>query len=136
MSLVIEPSTLASRALCQIERDLNSALIFLNEYELLMPEGKPCLDASYDEIQRKKACVELALSNAYARVYAFRFVFADCAEYALFKSFSEWLFELSHGICLFHSVPDFRAAIQTLLDSILTRSVLDKPIVMTWGLIK
>lgn len=135
MSAVIDSSTLAGRALSDIAYDLRSALSALKAYQLLMPEGSPRLDASNDDIQRKKALVNVSLRNAYVKSDAFSTVFFECAEYVQFRGIFDWTFELNFGLCLFRSVPDFIAAIQVVIDSIETGSILDKPYDMNWGLI-
>ncbi|MGZ8152457.1 MAG: hypothetical protein ACXWT2_04995 [Methylovulum sp.] len=127
MSADIKLDTLAERSLEHIERKLCCALHFLEQYELLVPSGAPLLDSSYDDIQKNKLCVESSLLEADVAVRSFMLVFIDCPIYAQLKAISLWTFEFNYGVGLFKSVTDFKANIQSLLDSISAGEVIEPP---------
>ncbi len=123
------------RSFDQIATKLRSALHFLNEYELLMPEGRPLLDSSYEAIRKNRACVESSIYDACIQADALRIIFRGFPVHDQLKVVYDWLFELNYGINLFALAPDFKINIQILLNSVSMGSVLELPAKPNWGLI-
>ncbi|MFZ2404297.1 MAG: hypothetical protein WAW41_04110 [Methylobacter sp.] len=133
MNSVPELDTLLQRSLDSISLKLRSALHFLNEYELLVPEGNPLLDSSYDAICQNRSCVQSSIVCADVEVNAFKTVFIDCPAYTQLKAISCWTFEFRYGVGLFHSVADFKSNIQSLLDSISSGEIINPPAAINRG---
>lgn len=133
MSAVFDLDIITQRSLDQIARELDTALHFLREYESLMPAGHPLLDSSYDDILKHKTCVEISLNNAHVNVLSFMRVFIGCPVYIQLQAISLWTFEFNYSIELFESLTDFKANIQTVVDSISAGEVIKPPAKMGWG---
>lgn len=127
---LVVSDVLAERSLELIASKLRSALHFLGEYESLMPDGRPLLDATYDSIRDKKLCVELVLRDVDVLVSSFVSIFSDRPCRSRFEAVELWSFEFNYRCGLFHSVPAFKANIQTLIDRISTGEVIEPPVKM------